>query len=152
MRDPVSQGPIETHALYGAATPNVGSAWALPRAHPLWAPMDFECKELTEKHQSREERLARFEPPAERDGSSLPKKSLTEKRAGPLRRKNRGAKATLWHQTSSRAKTGLLFWKERQRHGYHIDYAQMRRLMTLSRASKQHQKCDGILRAFCAAP
>ena len=49
LRDPVSQGPIETHALYGAATPNVGSAWALPRAHPLWAPMDFECKELTKE-------------------------------------------------------------------------------------------------------
>ena len=61
LRDPVSQGPIETHALYGAATPNVGSAWALPRAHPLWAPMDFECKELTkETPAQREERLARF--------------------------------------------------------------------------------------------
>ena len=109
LRDPVSQGPIETHALYGAATPNVGSAWALPRAHPLWAPMDFECKELTkETPAQREERLARFEPPAE------PRRQLTSEEIVDVRNKCRAhfaskkirkrAASTLWHQTSSRAK------------------------------------------------
>ena len=48
------------------------------KAHPLWAPMDFECKELTEKHQNNEKSDWRASSrPRNRDGSSLPKKSLT---------------------------------------------------------------------------
>lgn len=42
LADPVHGSSIATHPLYGAATPAVGHAWALPRSHPLWRPMDFE--------------------------------------------------------------------------------------------------------------
>ena len=42
VKDPIHHADIATHPLYGAATPAVGHAWALPRSHPLWRPMDFE--------------------------------------------------------------------------------------------------------------
>ena len=161
LRDPVSQGPIETHALYGAATPNVGSAWALPRAHPLWAPMDFECKELTkETPAQREERLARFEPPAE------PRRQLTSEEIVDVRNKCRAHFASKKNTEEGRVdfmasdkfagkKPGYYFGRSAKGMGYHIDYAQMRRLMTLSpgdRCEARYQKVrryfDGVI---CAA-
>ena len=36
LRDPVSHGAIETHALYGAATPNVRNASGVPRGRSLF--------------------------------------------------------------------------------------------------------------------
>ena len=69
VKDPIHHADIATHPLYGAATPAVGHAWALPRSHPLWRPMDFEvpAETLTEARvrdeghpaqQGREEREA----------------------------------------------------------------------------------------------
>lgn len=160
-RPGVSQGPIETHALYGAATPNVGSAWALPRAHPLWAPMDFECRELTkETPEQREERLKRFEPPQK------PRRQLTSEEIVDVRKKCRAHFASKKNADEGRVdfmatdrfegkKPGYYFGRSAKGMGYHIDYAQMRRLMTLSpgdRCEARYQKVrryfDGVI---CAA-
>ena len=161
MRDPVSHGAIETHALYGAATPNVGSAWALPRAHPLWAPMDFECKELTKETASeREERLARFEPPAE------PRRQLTSEEIAEVRTKCRAHFASKKNTEEGRVdfmesdkfagkKPGYYFGRSAKGIGYHIDYAQMRRLMTLSPGDRCEARYEKVRRYFdgvvCAA-
>ena len=68
---------------YGPATPNVGSAWALPRNHPLWAPMDFEVKELEkETERERQEKLKKFEPP------ETPRHQLTPAEIAVVREKN----------------------------------------------------------------
>ena len=161
LRDPVSHGAIETHALYGAATPNVGSAWALPRAHPLWAPMDFECRELTkETPEQREERLKRFEPPQK------PRRQLTSEEIIDVRKKCRAHFASKEKTDEGRVdfmatdrfegkKAGYYFGRSAKGMGYHIDYAQMRRLMTLSpgdRCEARYQKVrryfDGVI---CAA-
>ena len=74
------------------ATPNVGSAWALPRNHPLWAPMDFEVQELeTEAEEVRLEKIKKFEPPLARAGAELERKSGKSSEISPphwLRRRS----------------------------------------------------------------
>lgn len=156
LSDPVSSGPIETHALYGAATPNVGSAWALPRAHPRWAPMDFECKELVkETPEQKEERLARFEPPA------VPRRQLTKDEIMSVQSKCKAYFETNKDFGGGRVdfiaadafagkKAGYYFGRslKGQNLGYHIDYAQMRSLMTLSPGDRCEARYQKVRRYF----
>ena len=131
LHDPVNFGEIETHEIYGAATPNVGSAYALPRSHPLWAPMDFEVKALKE-----EDERKLFEPPIN------PRKQLSKDQIEVIRKKNMeyfhekkqvstDRKEFLASRFWTGERKGYYFSTKRGETGYFLDYVQMRPLMRL---------------------
>lgn len=163
LRDPVHCGKILTHDLYGPATPNVGSAWALPRNHPLWAPMDFESKEeLTEDAALREQKLAKFEPPAA-ERRQLTADEIARVRVKNLehfknKKKDPGGRVTFVESLIFRGRRPGYYWGRGEAGctkgdnglgiGYHIDYAQMRRLMALDVGDRCEARYRGVRRYF----
>jgi len=144
LSDPVNHGAIETHAIYGAATPNVGSAYALPRSHPLWAPMDFEVKALAEEDErERQRKLDKFEPKQRRE---LSREEVLEVRRKNVEYFQKAQKENAAHTTTSKSgrvefvesrvfagkREGYFFGKKRDDLlGYHLDYVQMRKYVSL---------------------
>lgn len=138
--DPVHKGNIETHDLYGAATPNVGSAWALPRNHPLWAPMDFELRELEKESEAEKEaRLAKFEP-IERPQLTPEQIAQARKKGLEYFAKKKDDKRVEFIQALifQGRKPGYYFGRGPKGVGYHLDYVQMRSLMKLEKG----QRCE----------
>ncbi|KAJ1453760.1 hypothetical protein M885DRAFT_263937 [Pelagophyceae sp. CCMP2097] len=163
----------------GAATPHVGSAWALPRSHPLWAPMDFEARQLAEP-KDRSAELAKFEPPA------VPRPELSAADVASLRCENvKRFQAQQLEPDSGRVefipcanfkgrKAGFYWGRGAPggvagdvgepaaastaessfgdlRLGYHVDFAQMRHLMALSPGDRCEARYDKVRRMFRGA-
>ncbi|KAJ8598757.1 hypothetical protein CTAYLR_010103 [Chrysophaeum taylorii] len=145
LKDPVHRGRIETHDLYGPATPNVGSAWALPRNHPLYAPMDFEVKELDAVEKKE------FEP--------INRPQLSPEQIAEVRRKNLEYFGKKPETTTERVeyveaprfqgrKPGFYWGRGDEGLGYHIDYKQMRHLMALDVGDRCEARYRRVRRYF----
>ena len=104
--------------------------------------------------------VARFEPPAE------PRRQLTSEEIAEVRTKCRAHFASKKNTEEGRVdfmasdkfagkKTGYYFGRSAKGLGYHIDYAQMRRLMTLSPGDRCEARYQKVRRYFegvvCAA-